>query len=68
MWQGAKIQPGVTLASVSELRESYAELGVDKAFFSSSHQPRIPLLRADQRGSRVRGKPKPRPLLLVLQH
>lgn len=33
MWPKAKIQPGCVLASVEELRESYAEIGVDRAFF-----------------------------------
>ena len=32
MWEGAKIQPGVVLASPEQLQESYRELGVEKAF------------------------------------
>ena len=32
-WERALLQPGVTLATPRELRESFAKMGVDKAFF-----------------------------------
>ena len=32
MWKGAKLQPGCVLAQPEEIKESYAELGIDKGF------------------------------------
>ena len=42
MWEGAKIQPGCVLASPEEIKESYAELGVDKGFL-------LPLISPEHR-------------------
>lgn len=42
MWKGAQIDPGCVLAGPEELRESYAELDVDKAFL-------LPLLSPEYR-------------------
>lgn len=44
MWQNTYIQPGVILASPEEIRESYAELGVDKGFI-------LPLISPEYRFS-----------------
>ena len=32
MWEGARLQPGCTLASPEEIKESYLELDIDKGF------------------------------------
>lgn len=42
MWDKALLQPGVTMATPSELRESFAKMGVDKAFF-------LPLISPEHR-------------------
>lgn len=42
MWDNALAQPGVTLATPSELRKSFEEMGVDKAFF-------LPLISPEHR-------------------